>query len=109
MTSREDMLAELRAAREAHAERQKAERWAEHKRLAERSTIPDRDGADSAAMYAAERRAAKALAFMTHAPECAHEDAYPNGYCADCGEPVPDFEPADDQIPGTYEIGQAAA
>ena len=30
--------------------------------------------------------------------ECEHADAYPNGYCADCGEPVPDFEPDDEQI-----------
>ena len=37
--------------------------------------------------------------------ECAHEDAYPNGYCADCGEPVPDFEPDDDAILNDYLRG----
>jgi len=43
---------------------------------------------------------------------CQHEDAYPNGYCADCGEPVPDFEPDDDTITRDYlrgYEGQAAA
>lgn len=40
--------------------------------------------------------------------ECEHPDAYPNGYCADCGDPVPDFEPDDDQIEADYLKGYAA-
>lgn len=85
------------------AERERNERWAEHKRLAERSTIPDRDGAESAALYAKERREREALAV------CGHTEAYSNGHCADCGVPIEDFEPSDAQIPGTYEIRKAAA
>lgn len=34
--------------------------------------------------------------------ECEHTDFYPNGYCCDCGEPVPDFEPDDDMITADY-------
>ena len=34
--------------------------------------------------------------------DCGHTDFYPNGYCADCGEPVPDFEPTDDMIETDY-------
>lgn len=33
--------------------------WEEHKRLADRSTIPDRDGYESAAMYAQDQRDAQ--------------------------------------------------
>jgi hypothetical protein len=42
-------------------------------------------------------------------PKCdtlGHE--YNFGICLDCDQPQPDYEPTDAQIPGTYEIGQAA-
>lgn len=29
---------------------------------------------------------------------CGHTELYDTGYCADCGEPIPDFEPSDIQI-----------
>lgn len=41
--------------------------------------------------------------------DCGHTEIYPTGHCADCGEEVEGFEPDDVQIPGAYEIQQAAA
>ena len=34
---------------------------------------------------------------------------YNFGICLDCDQPQPDYEPTDAQIPGAYEIQQAAA
>jgi RNA polymerase-binding transcription factor DksA len=79
-------------------ERERNERWEEHKRLAERSTIEDRDGADSAALYAKERREREAALQEV----CQHTEVYSTGHCADCGEPIPDFEPTDAQIFAHY-------
>jgi hypothetical protein len=39
---------------------------------------------------------------MPDTDPCEHEDTYPNGRCADCGEPVEGFEPDDDQITTDY-------
>lgn len=41
--------------------------------------------------------------------ECEHTEVYSTGHCADCGTEVEGFEPSDAQIPGTYDIGKAAA
>jgi hypothetical protein len=77
---------------ELKAKREKAARqWAEHKLLVARSTIEDRDGADSAAMYAAERRTS-----------CGHEDLDNQGVCANCGREVEGWEPTDAQIFAQY-------
>lgn len=62
--------------------------WAEHKRLAAQA-IPDRDGADSAAMYAAERTS------------CEHEDVA-GGWCQNCGDAIEDWEPTDAEIFAHY-------
>ena len=44
---------------------------------------------------------------------CQHTEVYSTGHCADCGEPVPDFEPTDAQIFARYgqtkTTGEAAA
>lgn len=36
------------------------------------------------------------------APVCQHTEVYSTGHCADCGEPIPDFEPTDAQIFAHY-------
>lgn len=33
---------------------------------------------------------------------CGHTEVYATGHCADCGEPVPGFEPTDAQIFACY-------
>ena len=96
------------------------------------ATLPDRDGYESARMYSIERKArehnisepeaarviaaaervqaAKAAATPYPPSACdalGHE--YNFGICLDCGRQQPDYEPTDAQIPGTYEIGKAAA
>jgi len=71
---------------EAQAELRKQREWAEHRRIAARANILDRDGADSAAMYAAERET------------CEHAEVSPSGYCANCGIEVEGWEPDDAQL-----------
>ena len=88
----------VEAEEELAEERRRRERYEEHKRLAARSSIPDRDGYESAAQYAKERRERGAAA----AEPCGHTEVYSNGYCADCEEPVPDFEPGDAAIFAHY-------
>lgn len=76
--------AELRAERE-----KRAQQWAEHWRLATQP-IPDRDGYESAAMYAAERIS------------CEHEDVDNQGVCQNCNTEIEDWEPSDAQIFAQY-------
>jgi hypothetical protein len=62
-----------------------------------------------AGLYVHRVDSTKPFAPFKPAPEpCPHEDAYPNGRCADCGEPVPNFEPDDEAILTDYLKGYAA-
>jgi len=72
-------------------------RLAEHRNLT-RQPIEDRDGADSAALYAAERRS------------CEHEAVDNQGVCENCGDEVEGWEPDDSQLlPGTKDPRWLAA
>lgn len=68
---------------------EEAARWEEQRRLAAQP-IEDRDGADSAAMYAAERQ------------QCEHEDVDNQGVCRNCGDEIEGWEPTDAQIFAQY-------
>lgn len=87
---------DLRKQREKEEARAEA-RWQEHMNIVRNSTIQDRDGADSAALYAKERREANALQDV-----CQHTEVYSTGHCADCGDEVEGFEPTDAQIFAHY-------
>lgn len=115
---------DLRKQREKEAARAEA-RWQEHMNIVRNSTIQDRDGADSAALYAKERREREAEtaedieAFKAMQPirivdsalyerleaaqeVCQHTEVYETGHCADCGYEVEGFEPTDAQIFAHY-------
>ena len=72
--------------------------WAgDHPEQAEAELRRDRERA--AALEAARFAAEHGVPMPAPEPaECEHTDFYPNGYCCDCGEPVPAFEPTDDMI-----------
>lgn len=102
----------VEAEEQLRKERERNERWAEHKRIADRANIPDRDGADSAALYAKERRerehnlsCAKDTGYtaVTQPEEVCPHDNPDNDYeCQDCGATIEGWEPNDTQIFAHY-------
>ena len=93
----------VEAEKQLAEERRRQERWEEHKRLAERSNIPDRDGHDSAAMYAKERRDEPNCG-----GNCAHDDVDNQGVCVDCGIEVEGWEPDEQQLDQHHGTSVAA-
>jgi hypothetical protein len=82
------------------------DQWAEHKRISDRADTPDRDGADSARLYALDRKQQQTATCETEGHE------YSFGICLDCNHIDPAFEPDDDMITRDYLRGydkQAAA